>query len=60
MDATNTGIPGPGGQISGDVHRQAAIKRLKKLEQASAQKNAMSPAGPTVAGVGQSAAPRGY
>lgn len=60
MDQTNTGVPGASNQIAGDVHRQAAIRRLKLLEQRNAQKNAMSPAPPTVAGVGQSAAPRGY
>jgi hypothetical protein len=60
-DVTNAGVPGPGGQLSGDVHRQAAIKRLKIMEQRGAAKNSMSPAAPAVSGAGNvSAAPRGY
>jgi hypothetical protein len=31
MDATNSGTPQPGGQLSGEVSRQAAIKRLQKM-----------------------------
>lgn len=32
-DSTNASEPAPGTQLSGDATRQAAIKRLKKLEQ---------------------------
>ena len=32
MDATNAGTPAPGGQLSGDVTRMAAIKRMQKLQ----------------------------
>lgn len=33
-DVTNQGVPQAGGQVSGDVTRQAAIRRLKKLQEA--------------------------
>jgi hypothetical protein len=33
MDATNSGTPAPGGQLSGEASRQAAIKRLQKMQQ---------------------------
>ena len=36
-DATNAGIPQPGGQLSGDVSRQAAILRLKKQQEVKGQ-----------------------
>ncbi len=32
MDATNAGIPAAGGQLSGEVSRNAAIKRLQKQQ----------------------------
>jgi hypothetical protein len=32
VDATNAGTPGAGGQLSGDVTRMAAIKRMQKLQ----------------------------
>lgn len=32
-DQTNGNVPVAGGQISGDVAKQAAIKRLKKLQE---------------------------
>lgn len=34
MDATNSGIPAAGGQLSGEVSRNAAIKRLQKIQTA--------------------------
>lgn len=34
-DATNAGTPAAGGQLSGEVSRQAAIKRLAKIKQSS-------------------------
>lgn len=43
MDATNQGVPSAGGQLGGDVHRQAAIKRLKKLEQMQTPKQGGAP-----------------
>lgn len=44
-DATNAGTPAPGGQLSGDVARQAAIRRMKKLGEGQAQKQPQPPAG---------------
>lgn len=58
MDATNAGTPAAGGQISGDVHRQAAIKRLKKMQ---GEGGFQRPAGsPPPATIGQPPGPRGY
>jgi hypothetical protein len=34
VDATNAGTPAAGGQLSGEASRQAAIKRLQKIQQA--------------------------
>ena len=34
-DITNAGTPAAGGQLSGEVSRNAAIKRLQKLSQAN-------------------------
>jgi hypothetical protein len=34
MDATNSGTPAAGGQLSGEMSRQAAIKRLQKQSSA--------------------------
>ncbi len=47
-DATNQGVPSAGGQLSGDVARQMAIKRLKKLSESSGmQKPNPAQASPT-------------
>lgn len=43
MDATNAGTPQAGGQLSGEATRQAAIKRLKRLQEAGFQKPAGAP-----------------
>ena len=37
MDATNSGIPAAGGQLSGDVTRMAAIKRLQRMQTPKAE-----------------------
>lgn len=50
-DATNAGTPAPGGQLSGDATRQAAIKRMKKLGESGALK--APPPTPATAGVPQ-------
>ena len=39
MDATNAGTPQPGGLLSGESSRNAAIKRLKKGESKSSAPN---------------------
>jgi hypothetical protein len=39
MDATNAGIPQPGGLLSGESSRNAAIKKLKKSEGKSSGPN---------------------
>jgi hypothetical protein len=45
MDATNAGTPAAGGQLSGEVTRNAAVKRLQRLQ---AVKQTASPnTGPT-------------
>lgn len=46
MDITNQGIPGAGGQLSGEVTRQAAIRRLEK-EQKPRQTTSGPNTGPT-------------
>lgn len=42
MDATNSGVPEAGGQLSGEATRQAAIKRLQR-EQSIRKPSGMSP-----------------
>lgn len=39
MDATNAGTPAAGGQLSGEASRQAAIKRLQKIQQSRSGPN---------------------
>ena len=50
-DATNAGEPGPGGQLSGEVTRQAAIKRIEKQKAGFVVKKQQS-SGPNTGGSG--------
>lgn len=50
MDATNSGTPQPGGQLSGEFTRQVAIKRLEK-EQTFKPRKAQS-SGPNTGATG--------
>jgi hypothetical protein len=53
MDATNAGTPQAGGQLSGEVARQYAIKRLKSLQEVGLGKTAGQPPSQMIGPPGQ-------
>lgn len=52
MDATNAGTPVAGGQLSGEVSRQAAIRRLEKEQAIKFKSSASRSAGPNTGATG--------
>lgn len=49
MDQTNGGVPSAGGQMSGEASREAAIKRLKRLqEQGALKRDGFVPTNPQI------------